>query len=225
LGAATSTRRTRQLEYTGSATRHQIYAPDVLTAVVAAILLVSSSAPPDTTIASDPELEQMPLTLDDMPTGWAEDTSGALDEDDDDEPDVCENGEPAPFEFDEAHPDAPQATITFTAGFIDYVDQRLARLPSDDEVRDGIDLVRQAFERCPTTIGDDGSSLTVSEMSFPNVGDDSIAYRGTSDAVPFPVVFIIVGVDDKVMLLTGIGEGADMELLEDLIAIAVDRLD
>jgi hypothetical protein len=38
-------------------------------------------------------------------------------------------------------------------------------------------------------------------------------------------VFIIVGVDDKVMLLTGIGEGADVDLLEDLIAIAVDRLD
>lgn len=156
-----------------------------------------------------------------MPSGWAVDTSGIFD-DDGDSTDECENGQPSPtgIELD----DFPQANRTFTAGAFDFVSEHIARLTDDDLVGQALDQMRTAIADCPTLISDDGTTTTLSEMSFPGFGDDSIALLAKPDSIPITAVFVIVGVNDTVMFIIGVGDGADVELLEDLTEAAVDRI-
>jgi hypothetical protein len=78
---------------------------------------------------------------------------------------------------------------------------------------------------CPVQTDEDGSTTTYSEMSFPDLGDDSIAYRGTVQDFPVSFALVAAAVDERIVYLIGVGSGSDGELLEGLATIAVARAD
>jgi hypothetical protein len=74
----------------------------------------------------------------------------------------------------------------------------------------------------------EGFTVSLGEISFPDVGDASIAYRISSSAKSaLSVAIVVIAVEDKVTWLFDFGDGADGEFLEFLkdVATAVDRLE
>jgi len=219
-------------------TSFEVYAPLVKLALALAAVVVLSigggtvaaTTTPSSSPSNDPALEPLLLTIDDFPTGWAVAPPDYLD---DDEPTTSEPGEDCGsatydqlLQFDE---EIPQAEAAFVGGgsMFDIVGQYVGLFDSDDEAEALVGLIDDQLEACPTSTDEEGATTTFSPMSFPDLGDASAAYRGTieNSFFPFSVALVIVAVDDKVIMLFGVGSGGDGELMEDLARTSVDRAD
>ena len=76
---------------------------------------------------------------------------------------------------------------------------------------------------CPS-----GDGETFSEMSFPELGDASTAMLVTSpedDEFTLSAAVIVIAVDELVLYLFGLGDGADGDLLDDVANAAVENLE
>jgi hypothetical protein len=188
---------------------------------------VSATTPPN-----DPELEALLLTVDDLPTGWAIESFGTFSDGGDDDGDGDECGSdiiPGLGDVD----DNPTASVDFSSGGelpeINLFSQLIIDVGDGDAAEQFIEAVPEVLSECPLTVDDEGAETSVSEMSFPDLGDASIAYEISVSAedVPFTLTgaFAMIAVGDRITVLFGLGEGAEGEFLEEVATTAVDRLD
>jgi hypothetical protein len=174
------------------------------------------------------ELESMVLTLDDMPSGWT--TAPEL---------LSDDGAPGTTfcGIDEAEIDVPDdAGASVDAAFKQsdfgpFVFHTVGRLGDAGEATAALDRMLDAASQCSewTETDDQGVETTwsITPLSFDNVGDDTIAFRLSSDAEGMPVTVDLVmwnrGPALSVVGLFGIG-GTDADLLTDLVGIAAGQM-
>jgi hypothetical protein len=185
---------------------------------------VAAEAPvgstPPAVVANDPDLDSLLLRLDDLPTGWSiaprqlfdghgEYWCG----------DVLDSRSPSVAGL-------PRASASFLSdSLIDVVAETILHADSSDAARAIVDEIAEAFEACAVAVDADGVSVSYSEMSFPQLGDSTVAYRAIphSSSPPVSLALVAVAVGDKVVLFVGGGAGGDFSLFEQLAATAVDR--
>lgn len=161
----------------------------------------------------------MLLTIDDFPPGWEE---GPPDEDDESNDDIqADLADCLGIDPDEIDPDNPDAASpTFESSDDERVGVRVAFTPSSDAASDTVDVL--ADDDAPACYGDavrsaiaeglategapDGVEFgdpTFERLSFPSLGDESVAFRAT---VPFSA------------------RGVDVELYIDYTVVRVGRI-
>jgi hypothetical protein len=102
-------------------------------------------------------------------------------------------------------------------------------------IKDGMGEIREAFEKCKKfeTTDKDGAKtkFTVAPISFPKLGDDTIAVKMSGKEPTLGLTFefnlVAVRVDQNVviMLNMGIGRALGGQKFEKLTRLAVERID
>lgn len=184
-------------------------------------------------LSSDEIAAALP-TVKDLPKTWARDTESENDEDDDDEdtiePERCE--ELFGDDLDELDPEA-EATRAFKADdFGPFLSVDVATY--EEEVPDDLlDEIAAALSECKefTSTDSDGEQSTAKAeaLSFPNLGEETLAVRMTIETEIFPVAIdlAMVRIGHNMVLLSNasIGGGElDAKLLEKLGRETVMRL-
>jgi len=174
------------------------------------------------------DLESMVLTLDDMPSGWTT------------APEMLSDDEATGTTFcgiDEAEIDVPdEAGASVDAAFKQsdfgpFVFHTVGRVGDAGEATAALDRMLNAASQCSewTETDDQGVETTwsITPLSFDNVGDDTIAFRLSSETEGMPVTVDMVmwnrGPVLSVVGLFGIG-GTDADLLTELVGIATGRM-
>ena len=195
-----------------------------LLAVAPLVLLPVMGTTPGTEPPNDPELEQLLLTVDDLPTGWAEDASGTFSGGVTDPPTECE-AQAFPELGDVS--EFPTATVAFVTGggLLDFniVVEGIIDVGDSEAATGFVEGISLAMTECPSDEGE-----TFGEMSFPELGDASTAMLVTSpedEGFTLSAALIVIAVDELVLYLFGVGEGADGELLDDIANTAVEKLE
>jgi hypothetical protein len=168
------------------------------------------------------------LTLDDMPTGWAQDRPDPNTDDPSVTPDRCSailnalNGQGRPL---------ARANASFNAGgFGPQLEQSVTSWPKSQLPI--LKKLTDAFRQCPkfTSTSKDGSSATFQAggLSFPNVGDRTLALRlkAKTDGIDFvlDLVYIAKGNNGITLVVSGL-QPLGGATLESLARKAVAHLD
>ena len=126
--------------------------------------------------ASEEDLTGALLALEDMPSGWSIDAAGG---DDDAVANQFCNVAPLDGLLDA---DA-EAERRFTAGESGpFFTQRLAAMEFASDAEDGMDRIREAFGCGEWTDAEADATWTIAEVSFPDLGDETAAYRFSTTA-------------------------------------------
>ena len=199
-------------------------APLVLFGVIG---MAPATVPPDSAPPNDPELEQLLLTVDDMPPGWAVETSGdftSSDDEDDSESDACEDRYIPTFEDASVY---PTATVVFTTGGgglfdLNFLVEVIVDVGDSDDATGLVEGAAQVVTECSSD--DEGN---FSEMSFPDLGDATTALVVSSPEIEgftLSAAVVLIAVEERVVFLLGFGDGAEGELLADVATTAVENL-
>jgi len=158
------------------------------------------------------------LTLDDMPTGWT--TAPELLEDQEDAGECT-------FNLD--LPEDDSARAAFKEGDLGpFVLSSVGRFVNADAAAGYVDEIQAFIDRCQSST-EDGVATALSPLSFPALGDESLAFRITIDdpeAVPVEgnVVVIRRGEAASLVGLLTTFSSPDAALTEELAVAAADRL-
>lgn len=178
-------------------------------------------------LLSESELQAALLTVQDLPTGYTVDTS--LNEDDEDEPgDECA----ARFEaLDEGEVEpAAEADIGYEGGFGIVLEQGLSNFEDEDDITAQFDSFSKLAADCPkfTSTDADGAEtqFTVGALSFPKLGDDTLAFALTVETpdVRGRINIAIVQLGRNVMYVSQGGLTADAAVLEQAARKGLERL-
>ena len=167
--------------------------------------------------ASEEDLTSALLTVEDMPSGWT------IDDNVDDAIQVCNAAL-----FDELiDPDA-EAKRHFTTGETGpFLTQHLAALEYEDDAIDGIDRIREAFGCGEWTDASSGTTWTISETTFPDLGDETAAYHVSStgtDGVPTNGTAVVIRDGGVILLVVHVALGElDSSVTEELTREAFDK--
>lgn len=185
----------------------------------------SKEAASEYTTLSKADLKSVVLTLDDMPAGYAVDT----DEDEESEDDDFTSGDPGCKELvDSTDGDKyklDEAEASFTQGdFGPFVAESVTTTKpgkADDSLSEG----RRALDSCGSYLsgqGDDAVKFKVGRLSFPNLGDETLAYSLTGEASGFPFSgqIVVIRFGDNIVFLSALGIGDAKVDSTDLEAIA-----
>ena len=173
------------------------------------------------------ELSAALLTLDDMPTGW---TISPPDEDDDDDgTELCGQ------EFGEVAEAVDRAEASFNQSDLGPFIVQTLGLFREGEAGQNLALFVEAAGSCSewTAVDSEGEETNwrISALSFPKFGDETFAFRLSSDPTIIGIVTvdaIIVRRGDVILLLAHLAfgfEGVDSELTESLTRIADEKLE
>ena len=152
------------------------------------------------------------------------DTSGTLSGGVDDLPTDCEaQAFPEMGDISEY----PTANVTFVTGGgllgFNILVEGIVDVGDSDTATEFVEGFQRALTECPSEEGE-----TVSEMSFPDLGDASTALLVTSpdfEEFTLSAAVIVIAVDERLVSLFGVGDGADGELLDDVANTAVEKLE
>lgn len=161
---------------------------------------------------SEEELTDALLALEDMPSGWSVEPP---DEDDGDDDATFCDAEPLTEEIDA---DA-SAERDFSAGEAGPFLFELLAAMSEDEASRGVDYVRDAFDCGEWTDPEDDTVWNISEISFPEMGDETAAYRLSTTAGIFSANgnVVVVRNGGVLMMLVHVELGElDSELTEEM---------
>ncbi|MCW2799635.1 MAG: hypothetical protein JWQ70_1107 [Aeromicrobium sp.] len=157
------------------------------------------------------DLKSVVLSIDDMPTGFAVDPDPSDDDDDD-----FTSGDPGCKALVEAS-DAKNETVahkdaSFTQGdFGPFVSESVS-IQKKGMASKGFRDARKGLSSCKSYVagkGDDAAKFKVGAMSFPNLGDETVAYQlnGEASGYPFTGHLVAVRLGDNIVLVTGVGIG------------------
>lgn len=172
------------------------------------------------------------LTASDLPSGWAESPAEA-DEDSEDtiEPTRCQDVIAAlDVDSDDA---AAEGEANFNKGgaFGTIMSETISSY-ADEVDADVVQKIADAFSECPsfTSTDADGevSQVTVSPMSFANLGDQTLAvamsFESSMFTVSVNVAYVVIGHNVLALIHGGVG-GSDGAELEKLAKLAVSKLE
>lgn len=171
---------------------------------------------------ADVALDHVVVQLSDMPTGWS---VSPPDEDSDDA--FCEERDP----FNEVEPQEEAEAAFQQSEFGPFVASGASLYADDDEASQVMGLLTDMADACQsfTQTEDDGTETeyTIGALSFPDLGDDTFAFR-MSGTTPFgPLNLDVVAVREGSIVVAIINGGlgaADSELTESLIRTMADRV-
>jgi hypothetical protein len=157
------------------------------------------------------------LTVKDLPSGWSVDKSA----DDSSEESTTEPARCAAI-FDAVDKDkskpVAEAKVNFSQGFV-ILEETVASYR--DDVDDAVKETAEALNKCPefTSVEPDGSraKLSMSGLSFPNLGDRTLATRikGRTDGVDVLLDIVIIAVGHNIVMISAGGltpvPGDDLE--------------
>jgi hypothetical protein len=168
------------------------------------------------------------LTVEDLPTGWSVDASEETDSEDTTDPAECA----ALFDsLSEAADPLAEAKANFTAGGVGpFLVHAVASHEAD--LTDHIGKIADALDQCPEFSMTDAEGVTTefttAPLSFPNLGERTLAVRlqgSTPDLdVAFDVVWIAIGQNGITLVAGGILPMQGSEI-EDLATRAVQKLE
>ncbi|KQY55741.1 hypothetical protein ASD11_14610 [Aeromicrobium sp. Root495] len=165
------------------------------------------------------------LTLDDMPTGYSVDPDPADDSSDDD----FTSGDPGCKELvdsaDVKSNKVDEEEASFTQGDYGPFVAESVTTTKEGKAGDGFADARKALDSCNSYTageGDDSVTFKVSRMSFPNLGDETLAYSlsGESSGFPFSGQIVVTRLGDNVILLSAAGVGGSGMKASDFEKIA-----
>lgn len=173
------------------------------------------------------QVESALLTVEDMPTGWSVDTSEDSDSEDVIEPAECE----ALFEaLDKASDPVAKAEAAFTAGgFGPFLEHGVSAF--EESTADQLEQVVDTLNQCPEFSSTDTEGVTTefttAPLSFPNVGDRTLALRfqGSTGGIDVVVdaLFIAIGSNGISIVVGGLVPMKGEEL-ESIATTAVEKL-
>jgi hypothetical protein len=155
------------------------------------------------------QLKAQLLVLQDLPTGWAtapNDSSSSSSSDS-----TCKGG--AALGNSVAGSGGKSAEVTFKQASSSLVPTELLEAVGyDPDASARFSTIQKVFDSCkPNLSTGDSASLTIGQMSFPTVGDQSAAWLISGNAsflsISAPIVLFRKG--NYVVLLTQIGGGSD----------------
>ena len=222
----------------------------ILALLVASFVLAAcgGKAGEDTTnpiesITKDPltseEIKKVLLTLEDLPSGYSEDPE-LTSEDEEDSDEVTSGSQPckdlmAALDAEEEEKPHGEGEIGFKeSDFGPFVMEAVASFEGD-KLKKTMQTFQDAFTECRkfTTTDSEGvdTNFTAAPMSFPKLGDESVAVRLTAKEdsdFDFEIDFDLVAVrtDQNVVLMASLGFGKSMsgEDFEKLVRTAVQRV-
>ncbi|MCH1868772.1 hypothetical protein [Nocardioides sp. CFH 31398] len=181
---------------------------------------------------TEEQIQAALLTIEDLPSGWTKEASEEDDESEDTiDPARCQEVLDA---LDEGTGDpAVDGEADFSKGgpFGTFLNVTLSTY--DEEVdEDAVQNISDAFTECPefttTDAAGEVSDVTVSPVSFANLGDQTLAVRmefaSSEFTIQVNVAYVVIGHNVLAFLLGGVA-GSDAAELEDLAGQAVDKLE
>jgi hypothetical protein len=181
---------------------------------------------------TEAELKAALLTVQELPTGYTLDTSP---DDDDDDGDVdgaskeCSDRFKALSEANDADKSS-EAEVSFEGGFGVILEQSLESYEDDDVVEERFDQFVEVLNDCPTFTQTDEeggkTEFTIGPLSFPKLGDDTIALNikfATSD-FNGALNLVTVRLGRNVMSVTQGGLTADAAVLEEVARTGLNKL-
>lgn len=184
------------------------------------------------------QIKKALLKIEDMPSGYAKDPE-LIGNDDDDEITAgskkCKELMGALSASDKEEKPFGEGEVGFKeSDFGPFVGESVSSFKGS-RIKDGMRKIRDAFESCTMfeTKDKDGAKtkFTVAPMSFPKLGDDTLAVKLSGKEPSFGMTFdfnlVAVRVDQNVvmMLNLGIGRALGGEKFEKLTRLAVERID
>ena len=178
------------------------------------------------------------LKIEDMPSGYTKDPDLVSDEEDEDE---ITSGSPKCNQLMNAG-DSEEDEKPFGEGEVGFKESDFGPFVAEsvssfkgNRIKDGMGKFREAFESCTafTTTDKDGAKtkFKVAKMSFPKLGDDTIAVKMSAKeptlGMSFDFSLVAVRVDQNVVLMLnfGVGRALGGEKFEKLTRLAVERID
>lgn len=175
------------------------------------------------------QVESSLLTVEDLPTGWSVDTSEDSDSEVEDVTEPVECG--VLFEgLDEAAEPVAKAEGTFTAGgFGPFLAHAVTAF--EENTADQVERVTDVLNQCPEFSSTDAEGVTTefttAPLSFPNLGDRTLALRlqGSTDDfdIVVDVIMIAIGANGISLVVGGLLPMQGDEL-EDIATTAVEKL-
>jgi hypothetical protein len=171
----------------------------------------TTTTAPAAPVLEGEELRSVLLEVSDLPTGWS-----TMPDEPDDEPgddNLC-NDKPAPFPEDDN-----EEEIGFSGGANDVpLLFNLAASGPEDEMAEKFAFLEAALSECVGETWDtteDGETTTYSlrDMSFPELGDDSLAFSMRAEAQFGTIEFGIVAVRRRTLVSVLMGAGANLPML------------
>lgn len=178
------------------------------------------------------EIEAALLTVNDLPSGWAKSPEEADDDSEDTiDPARCQDVINA---LDDDWSDAAaRAEANFNKGgaFGTILSQTISSHAEEVDA-DAVQKIADAFSECPsfTSTDADGevSEVTVSPMSFANLGDQTLAvamsFESSMFTVSVNIAYVVIGHNVLALINGGVG-GADGAELEKIAKLAVSKLE
>lgn len=177
-----------------------------------------------TTTAAPAALDAVVLQLGDLPTGWS---VSPPDEEEDTSDDFCDGADPfneiAAQEEAESNFEQSELGPFAASGASVYED--------DDQAGEVLDLLAAVANDCQsfTQVDEDGAEVeyTITPLSFPDLGDDTFAFRMSATTFIGPLALDMAAVREGSLVVTVIhgGFGAvDSALTETLMRTMLDRV-
>ena len=187
--------------------------------------ILSTSSPTGQAIPTAATLKSALLTVQDFPTGWK--TTPVSDSESEASGDCGDRLEA----FDDAHPDSKIKAEAAFESDSDEIDEELMAFTDIDALTADVAEYISIIRGCTTIelqVGDDEVKLSVSELSFPRLGDESLAYSATGkiDGVSIELNLVMVRLGPVLLQLTQSGVfSADAEFLSEIATKAVAKLE
>lgn len=185
---------------------------------------------------TDAQIKKALLTVDDLPSGW---TASPDEDEEDDDSDAETDSASAEckklmdaMEGDDSTKAFGKGEAEFQGGeWGPFLSQSVSSMKGD-EIEKSMDSFRDAFQACDsfTQTDDEGvkTEFKIADMSFPDLGDDTIALKMSAEAmgIPVDIPLVVVRVDQNVILLAsvGLGEGMSSADLEKVARTAVTKV-
>lgn len=179
---------------------------------------------------TEAQLEAALLTVPDLPTGY---TAAADDGDEEDDGDTAGANAECSERFEalgDAEGSVADAEANFEGGLGVVLEQSLESFEDEDVLAQRFDDVVDVLSDCPsfTTTDDTGATteLTISPLSFPKLGDDTVALAvaGTSGGFDLRLNLVLVRLGRNAMNLAQGGLTADAAVLEQVARTGLDKL-
>ncbi|GAB6984822.1 hypothetical protein [Nocardioides pyridinolyticus] len=181
---------------------------------------------------TEAQIDAALLTVGDLPSGWTKSPEEADDDSEDTiEPARCQEVIDA---LDDSSSDAAtegEANFNRGGAFGTIMSETISSY-ADEVDADVVQHIADAFSDCPTFTSTDAdgevSKVTVSPMSFANLGDQTLAvamsFESSMFTVQVNVAYVVIGHNVLALINGGVG-GADGAELEKFAKLAVSKLE
>lgn len=180
---------------------------------------------------TEAQLQAALLTVPELPTGY---TAAAAEEEEEDDSEATGNSDECSAKFEELGEaegqEAASAEASFEGGFGVVLEQGLESYEDEETVSQRFDDVVEVLSECQafSSTDDDGvtTDFTIGALSFPKLGDDTVALAvtGKTPDISVSLNFVVVRLGRNVMSIAQGGLTTDPAALEQAARKGLEKL-